>query len=49
MGQAAGGQVLVSDLTRQLKLGAPFRFADRGEQALKGVPEKWRLHEVTPA
>ncbi len=49
MGQAAGGQVLVSDLTRQLMLGAPFRFADRGEQALKGVPEKWRLHEVTAA
>ncbi|MFY2825588.1 adenylate/guanylate cyclase domain-containing protein [Ruegeria sp. MALMAid1280] len=49
MGQAKDGQVLTSDLTRQLMLGAPFQFQDCGEHELKGVPNKWRLHEVSPA
>ena len=48
MDHADGGQVLASDLTRQLTLGAPFRFQDCGEQELKGVPDKWRLYEVSP-
>lgn len=46
--QAQGGQVLASDLTRQLMLGAPFTFTDRGEHALKGLPGSWRLHAVRP-
>lgn len=49
MDQADGGQMLASDLTRQLMLGAPFRFEDRGERELKGVPGLWRLHAVSAA
>jgi class 3 adenylate cyclase len=49
MGQAQNGQVLASDLTRQLMLGAPFQFKDCGEHELKGVPNTWRLHAVSPA
>ncbi|MES0826555.1 adenylate/guanylate cyclase domain-containing protein [Ruegeria sp. SCP11] len=48
MGQAQEGQVLASDLTRQLMLGAPFEFQDQGEHELKGVPSTWRLHAVSP-
>ena len=46
--QAKGGQVLASDLTRQLMLGAPFTFSDQGEHELKGLPGFWRLHAVSP-
>lgn len=48
MDHAGAGEVLASDLTRQLMLGAPHRFEPRGEHALKGVPERWRLHAVLP-
>ncbi|HSF96731.1 MAG TPA: adenylate/guanylate cyclase domain-containing protein [Thermohalobaculum sp.] len=48
MAEAGAGEVLASDLTRQLMLGAPFLFAGRGEHALKGVPGTWSLHEVQP-
>lgn len=46
MDHAVGGQVLASNLTRQLMLGSHFSFNDCGEYELKGVPEKWCLHEV---
>lgn len=49
MDHADGEQVLASDLTRQLTLGAPFRFQDCGERELKGVPKTWQLYEVSPA
>lgn len=49
MDKAAGGQVLTSDLTRQLMLGAPYDFADTGEHDLKGVPDRWRLYQVSPS
>lgn len=44
--QAEAGQILASDLTRQLMLGSPYSFTERGERVLKGVPETWRLFEV---
>jgi class 3 adenylate cyclase len=46
--RAESGQVLASDLTRQLMLGAPFTFQDCGEHQLKGLPGTWRLHAVSP-
>ncbi|MDF1728629.1 MAG: adenylate/guanylate cyclase domain-containing protein [Sulfitobacter sp.] len=49
MDLAEGGQVLVSDLTRQLMLGAPYQFRDRGMHPLKGLPETWQVHEALPA
>ncbi len=45
--KAAGGQIFVSDLMRQLMgagVGLPLR--DRGRVRLKGFPERWRLFEV---
>jgi len=44
--QAAGGEILTSDVVRQLVAGKGFRFADRGEVALRGFEDPVRLHEV---
>jgi pilus assembly protein CpaF len=48
-GKARGGEILVSDVVRQL-VGpmAEMHFALRGRYRLKGFPDRWRLHEVTP-
>ncbi|MDP3766747.1 MAG: adenylate/guanylate cyclase domain-containing protein [Dehalococcoidia bacterium] len=44
--QARGGEVLVSDVVRQLVAGKGFLFADRGEAALRGFEEPVRLYEL---
>lgn len=42
--KAAGGEVLVSDVVRQLVGSAPgISFADRGRHRLKGFADQWRL------
>jgi pilus assembly protein CpaF len=48
-GKAKGGEILVSDVVRQL-VGpvAEIKFEYRGHYKLKGFPDRWRLHEVTP-
>src|SRR5438270_4846030 len=48
-GKARGGEILVSDIVRQL-VGptAEMKFAIRGRYKLKGFPDRWRLHQVTP-
>jgi class 3 adenylate cyclase len=48
-GKARGGEILVSDVVRQL-VGpmAEMQFALRGRYRLKGFPDRWRLHQVTP-
>ena len=48
-GKAKGGEVLVSEVVRQL-VGpvAEMKFEFRGRYKLKGFPDRWRLHEVTP-
>jgi class 3 adenylate cyclase len=43
---AKGGEILVSDVVRQLAKGKDFRFADRGDVTLKGFDETVRLYEV---
>jgi pimeloyl-ACP methyl ester carboxylesterase len=40
---AAPDEVLVSTTVKDLVAGAGLRFVDRGEHALKGVPESWKL------
>ena len=40
---AAAGEVLVSRTVRDLVGGSGFRFVDRGEHELKGVPESWQI------
>ena len=44
--QAQGGEILVSDVVRQLVSGKGFLFADRGEVALRGFEDPVRLYEV---
>ena len=43
---AKGGEILVSDVVRQLAKGKDFFFSDRGEANLKGFDEPVRLYEV---
>lgn len=45
-GHAAPGQLLVSSAVRELCVGKPFRFSDRGPIALKGFDDPVRLFEV---
>ena len=43
---ARGGEILVSNVVRELAKGKDFLFADRGEANLKGFDEPVRLYEV---
>jgi class 3 adenylate cyclase len=45
---ARTGEVLVSSTVKDLVVGAPLAFADRGEHELKGVPGTWRVYAVGP-
>jgi class 3 adenylate cyclase len=44
--QAQGGQILASDVVRQLVAGKGFLFSDHGEIPLKGFDQPMRLYEV---
>ena len=44
--QAQGGEIMASDVVRQLVAGKGFLFADRGEAALRGFEDPVRLYEV---
>jgi len=44
--KAEGGEILASDVVRQLVAGKGFLFSDRGEVALRGFEEPVRLYEV---
>jgi len=44
--QAAGGEILASDVVRQLVAGKGFLFADLGDVALRGFEDPVRLYEV---
>jgi len=44
--QAEGGEILASDVVRQLVAGKGFLFADRGDVALRGFEDPVRLFEV---
>jgi len=43
---AKGGQILASDVVRQLLAGKGFVFTNQGDHVLKGFEEPVRLHEV---
>ncbi|HZP57543.1 MAG TPA: adenylate/guanylate cyclase domain-containing protein, partial [Dehalococcoidia bacterium] len=43
---AEPGQILVANVVRELCMGKPVSFIDRGEVALKGFEQALRLHEV---
>jgi pimeloyl-ACP methyl ester carboxylesterase len=44
---AGAGEVLVSETVKGIVAGSGITFEDRGEQELKGVPDRWRLFAVT--
>jgi len=44
---AEPGEILVSSTVRELVVGAGFKFEDRGERELKGVPGAWRLYALS--
>ncbi len=44
--QASGGEILASNVVRELVAGKPFLFADRGETSLRGFEDPVRLYEV---
>ena len=46
MSQAAGGEIVVSDLVRQLAGAAGVQFHARVPVQLKGLEGEWRLHNV---
>jgi class 3 adenylate cyclase len=41
------GQILVSDVVRQLAMGKGFLFSDRGDVVLRGFEDPVRLYEVS--
>src|SRR5439155_23122477 len=45
-GTAAGGEIVVSNVVRELVAGKGFLFADRGEFVAKGFEEPVRVYEV---
>ena len=47
MGQANGGEILVSDVVRQLVAGRNFVFADRGQTLLKGFEDAVKIYELS--
>ena len=44
--QAKGGEIMVSDVVRQLVAGKGFLFGDRGDVTLRGFEDPVRLYEV---
>jgi class 3 adenylate cyclase/pimeloyl-ACP methyl ester carboxylesterase len=46
-GLAEPSQVLISQTVKDLVAGSGLTFTDRGEQELKGVPDRWHLYSVT--
>ena len=44
--KAEGGEILVSDVVRQLVAGKGFLFSDRGDVVLRGFEDPVRLYEV---
>ena len=46
MSKAEGGQIIVSDVVRQLVAGKGFAFVEHGETTLRGFEEPVRLYEL---
>jgi class 3 adenylate cyclase len=43
---AGAGEILVSGTVKDLVIGSPLKFEDRGAHELKGVPGEWRLYSL---
>jgi class 3 adenylate cyclase len=40
---ARPGEILVTSTVKDLVAGSGINFTDRGRQALKGIPDQWRV------
>jgi class 3 adenylate cyclase/pimeloyl-ACP methyl ester carboxylesterase len=49
LSRCKGGQILVSDVTKQLTAGSKFSFVERGAFKAKGFKDSIKLYEVVPA
>jgi class 3 adenylate cyclase len=49
MAAAQAGEVLVSRTVRDLAIGSELAFTERGEHALKGIPDRWALYAASSA
>jgi DNA-binding NarL/FixJ family response regulator len=47
--EGSAGEVVVSSTVRDLVAGSGIAFADRGDHALRGVPDRWHLFAVADA
>ena len=45
-GMASGGEVLTSNVVRELVAGKGFLFADRGDTTLRGFEDPVRVYEL---
>ena len=45
-GKASGGEILASNVVRELVAGKDFLFADRGDTELRGFEDPVRLFEL---
>lgn len=45
--QASGGEILASNVVRELVAGRGFLFSDRGERALRGFEDPVTVYEVS--
>ncbi|MGH2960277.1 MAG: adenylate/guanylate cyclase domain-containing protein [Solirubrobacterales bacterium] len=43
---AGADEILVSSTVKDLSVGSPLSFSDRGQHELKGVPDEWRIYSV---
>jgi class 3 adenylate cyclase len=46
MAAAGAGEILVSRTVKDLVIGSPITFEDRGSHALKGIQGEWQLYSV---
>lgn len=46
MAKAKGGEILVTEVAKEMIAGMDFRFQDRGINELKGIPGEWRLFAI---
>ncbi len=46
LGEAGGGEVLVSRTVTDLVAGSGLRFDSRGARSLRGVPGEWELFQA---
>jgi class 3 adenylate cyclase len=49
LSKCKGGQILVSNVTKQLTAGTKFNFIERGTFKAKGFRDSIKLHEVVLA